>query len=299
MNIIKKILSLANSYIGQNEKNKGDDYFIKLYNSVTSASFAMTVAWCAIFVTAIARLAGVSTRIIPNFASCDIGLAWFKKRGRYYKSRYYGGTYTPVKGDIVFYSSKRSQNDSTHVGYVDSVPGAYLIAIEGNKGDAVAKREIKLSDGYIIGYAHPEYIEDAKEEITTDAGPIRKLQSWLNNSFGFALAVDGKMGDLTKEAMIKAFQILANKLLGAKLAVDGDYGNKSKAYGKKALVKLGKEGLFVILLSGILAAEGLTDREMHEKCDEIMKNEIIAFQGANGLKKDGECGERTWFKIFN
>jgi len=299
MNIIKKILDLAISHIGKNEKNKGDDYFINLYNSVASTSFAMTVAWCAIFVTAIARLAGVSVNIIPNFASCDIGKSWFQKKGRYYKSRYYGGTYTPVPGDIVFYSSKRTQNDSTHVGYVVSVLGSYLKAIEGNKADAVAYREIKLSDGYIIGYAHPEYAEDEAKENESDAGPIRKMQSWLNNSFGFALAVDGKLGELTKEAMVKAWQMLANKLLGAKLAVDGDYGTKSKAYGNKALVKMGKEGPFVTLLSAILAAKGFSDREMHDDCDKTMENEIIAYQGSRGLKKDGACGSNTWDQTFN
>ena len=149
--MIEKIIKKAISFLGVSEPT-GDDQFIKLYNELTGAGFSMSVAWCAIFVTAIARLVGAPTSLIPTFASCDAGVKWFKNKGRYEKAKYYGGTYTPKRGDVIFYSSKHTQADSTHVGYVVSVSGSTIKAIEGNKNDAVGYRNINVSNKYIIGY---------------------------------------------------------------------------------------------------------------------------------------------------
>ena len=149
--MIEKIIKKAISFLGVSEPT-GDDQFIKLYNELTGAGFSMSVAWCAIFVTVIARLVGAPTSLIPTFASCDAGVKWFKNKGRYEKAKHYGGTYTPKRGDVIFYSSKHTQADSTHVGYVVSVSGDTIKAIEGNKNDAVGYRNINVSDKYIIGY---------------------------------------------------------------------------------------------------------------------------------------------------
>lgn len=70
--MIEKIIKKAISFLGVSEPT-GDDQFIKLYNELTGAGFSMSVAWCAIFVTAIARLVGAPTSLIPTFASCDAG----------------------------------------------------------------------------------------------------------------------------------------------------------------------------------------------------------------------------------
>ena len=138
-------------YLGWAEPT-GDDFFINLYNQYTGAGFPLNVAWCAIFVTVIARLCGISTDVVPNFADCDVGVRWFKNHGRWKNSKSQGGNYTPKRNDIVFYSSGHTQSDSTHVGYVVEVSGSTLKAIEGNKSDAVGYRIISLSDPYIIGY---------------------------------------------------------------------------------------------------------------------------------------------------
>ena len=145
------LVNKAKQYLGWAEPT-GDDFFINLYNQLTGAGFPLTVAWCAIFVTVIARLCGISTDIVPNFADCDVGVRWFKNKGRWKNSKSQGGSYTPKRNDIVFYSSGHTQSDSTHVGYVVEVSGSTLKAIEGNKSDAVGYRTISLSDPYIIGY---------------------------------------------------------------------------------------------------------------------------------------------------
>lgn len=153
---VEDLLQKAESYIGVSEP-KGDDYFIAYYNSLAGTHFDYSVAWCAIFVTDIARMVGFTSEVIPTFADCDEGKMWFFNRKRYMRSKAHGGSYIPVPGDVVFYSSRYTQEDSTHVGYVVSCDGKTLKAIEGNHNDMVAYRTIDLSDAYIIGYGRPQY----------------------------------------------------------------------------------------------------------------------------------------------
>lgn len=102
------------------------------------------------------RIANISSRWIygtfSRVSTMTSSRRGFKNKGRYEKAKYYGGTYTPKRGDVIFYSSKHTQADSTHVGYVVSVSGSTIKAIEGNKNDAVGYRNINVSDKYIIGY---------------------------------------------------------------------------------------------------------------------------------------------------
>lgn len=157
------LIHKAESYLGVSEPS-GDDYFIKVYNSITRAGFRMDVAWCAIFVSVVAALIGVPDSIIPTFADCDAGKAWYLKHQRYMRAKAHGGSYLPKPGDVVFYSSRKSQEDSTHVGIVVSCDGTKLRAIEGNKSDAVGYRDISLGDGYIIGYGKvAEYLNGTEE----------------------------------------------------------------------------------------------------------------------------------------
>ena len=46
---------------------------------------------------------------------------------------------------------------SDHIGFVEEVSGGDVTAIEGNKGEMVARRKIPLGWGYIRGYAAPKY----------------------------------------------------------------------------------------------------------------------------------------------
>jgi LysM repeat protein len=114
--------------------------------------------------------AGVAKTIVPYFASCDVGMNWFKNKNQFKKAKAYGGTYTPVAGDIVFFSSKYDQNDSTHVGIVTGVSGSTLKTIEGNTSDAVHERSYDLSNKYILGYGVPAYgVATATTTSTTDS----------------------------------------------------------------------------------------------------------------------------------
>lgn len=156
MNIIEKAINIALGELGTCEPS-GDDKYIKVYNKLTGAGFSMSVAWCAIFVTWVMYTAGVSKNIVPYFASCDAGMNWFKNKGQFKKSKAYGGTYTPKAGDLIFFSSKHDQNDSTHVGLVTSCSAGVVHTVEGNTSDAVHERSYDLGNNYILGYGVPEY----------------------------------------------------------------------------------------------------------------------------------------------
>lgn len=151
-----KIVKVAEGELGVCEPS-GDDKYIKYYNETGGAAFNMAVAWCAIFVTFCKAKAGIAKSIIPHFASCDVGKQWFEKKKQYKLSKAFGGTYTPVKGDIIFFSSKKTQTDSTHVGIVTGVSGSKVNTIEGNTSNKVARRSYALSDKTILGYGVPAY----------------------------------------------------------------------------------------------------------------------------------------------
>lgn len=173
------ILEKAVSYLGVSEPS-GDDLFIRYYNRITGSSFSLSDKWCAIFVSAVARMVGVGTDVVPNFADCDDGTRWFRDKGRYAKSAAYGGDYVPNPGDVVFYSSGKTQSDSTHVGYVVQVSNGQLMAIEGNHHDAVGYRTISLTDAKIIGYGRvAEYLRGTDPKDDGDAAYIRGLYASL------------------------------------------------------------------------------------------------------------------------
>lgn len=218
--MIEKLIQKAASFLGAKEPT-GDDQFIQYYNNITGAGFSMSVAWCAIYVTVVARLAGVATSIIPNFASCTLGMNWFSQRGRYEKAKAYGGTYQPKRGDIIFYSSKRSQSTSSHVGIIVEV-AAKLKVIEGNKSDAVGYRSINPADNYIIGYGR---VADFLTVSNTVTDAAKTIWDFLISKGLNAYAVAGLMGNLYAESALnpKNLQNTSNKKLNM---TDEEYTQK-------------------------------------------------------------------------
>ncbi|MDD2954584.1 MAG: peptidoglycan-binding protein [Parabacteroides sp.] len=311
--MIEKLIKKAISFLGAKEPT-GDDQFIKLYNQIAGTAFALNVAWCAIFVTTVARMVGVATSIIPTFASCDLGKKWFTDRKRYELSRAYGGTYVPKRGDVVFYSGKYKQSDSTHVGYVVSVSGGKLTAIEGNKSDAVGYRTLSLVNSYIIGYGRvADFIESGSTGSTVSSNPlttVAEFQKWLNDNFGeqikacklcgnALLKIDNAYGAKTQAGAVVAFQATANETFGCKLKIDGDFGSKSKAYGNKALVKKGSKGSFVYIVEGVLASLGYYSGEFDGDAGSGVDAGIRAFQSKHGLTVDGKNGANSYYKELN
>jgi len=119
--------------------------------------FGARVEWCAIFVTWCANQLGyTSSGIMPRFASCRLGIAWFRERGMWQPP---GSGYIPSPGDIIFFDWDRD-GAANHVGIVERVDGNRVYTIEGNSGGhpgIVRTKSYSITDNRIFGYATPPY----------------------------------------------------------------------------------------------------------------------------------------------
>lgn len=160
--VAQKIVNYEISQIGVSDYqgNNNVPYNTWYYGrSVNGSGYA----WCMAFQAYCANQFGVLNTAIPKTASCTQAVNWYKNRGQFHYSKYYGGNYTPKAGDLVFYYDK----SICHVGMVISVPvNGYLQTVEGNiqcsdgnwkvqKFTKNAKRTVNHS--YVYGYASPAY----------------------------------------------------------------------------------------------------------------------------------------------
>ena len=151
----ERIIQIAASQIGY--KETGDDW------TKYGAWYGMNGnPWCAMFVSWCAAQAQIPQNIIPKMAYVPYIITWFKSRGRYKPL----GSYTPRKGDIVFFG------DSDHVGLVQGVSGNNVITIEGNtsnngnvsSGEGVYRRIRPMGSGsWIMGFGIPNYQEEDED----------------------------------------------------------------------------------------------------------------------------------------
>ncbi len=92
--------------------------------------------------------------MIPKFAGCVNGVAWFKERGQWNDR-----DYVPNPGDIIFFDWEYDGYTDTadHVGIVEKVEGNLVYTIEGNDNDSVKERYYTIGERDILGYGIPQY----------------------------------------------------------------------------------------------------------------------------------------------
>ncbi len=80
---------------------------------------------------------GLACGTMPAFRSSN------RTNFKFYKSKYYGGDYTPKKGDIIYFWDTSwwgfewdGRNSANHVGIVDYVAGSQVFTVEGNVSGA-------------------------------------------------------------------------------------------------------------------------------------------------------------------
>ena len=138
----KKLISVATTQLG----NSGGQPYWSWYG------FGSRVEWCACFVSWYANECGyIDAGIIPKFASCDVGMTWFKNHDRWQTN-----TYTPREGDIIFFDWD-GDGYANHVGIVEKVENGKVHTIEGNFGDSFKRLEYNSGDSRILGYGLPIY----------------------------------------------------------------------------------------------------------------------------------------------
>lgn len=154
------VLDVMRSWLGFSETNGKFKQIIDLYNSHKPLARGYKVKysdeWCDTCVSAAAIKAG-AVDLIGTECGCEEHVKIFKKLGIWNED----GTVTPEPGWIIVYNwdDDTQPNDgySDHIGYVEEVVDGVITALEGNKGEAVARRRLAVGDGNIRGYAMPRY----------------------------------------------------------------------------------------------------------------------------------------------
>lgn len=169
-----KVVNVMRGWLGYSEANGKFKAIIDLYNTQKPLPVGYKVQytdeWCATTVTAAGMAAGLSD-IILGECSCSRMIKLYQAAGRWQES----DAYRPQPGDIIMYDwQDTGAGDNTgapdHVGIVEKVVGTTITIIEGNKGEAVARRTMAVGGRYIRGYCLPNYaskVESEVEEIVT------------------------------------------------------------------------------------------------------------------------------------
>lgn len=202
--LAKSIIEQAKSWLGCKESDGTHKKIIDVYNNYKPLARGYKVkytdAWCATFVSACAIKCGY-TDIIPTECGCSPMIQLFKDIGSWVEN----DAYVPKSGDIIFYDWQDSGiGDNTgvpdHVGIVEKVSGSTITVIEGNKNNAVERRNIQVNGKFIRGYGVPKYdVETVPKSVLTSANDI----TWeLNHSYFPILEVDNfvKALDAAKQA---------------------------------------------------------------------------------------------------
>ncbi len=142
INYIERIMNIAEEQIGYKEGSNNDTKYGDWYGMPNEPWCAMFVSWCA-------NQSGISTSIIPKYASVSLGMQWFQNNNRFGVK----GEYTPKPGDIIFFKS----SGASHTGLVINCIGDIVYTIEGNTSNMVAKRMYSLDWKTITGYGIPNY----------------------------------------------------------------------------------------------------------------------------------------------
>lgn len=161
--------SLVNTALGEVGRNNNN---LKYGNSSN--------AWCAYFTTWALKNTNISSggtlySYLNQNGSISDGIAsglWPAFQGNrvsglgFYKSKTYGGSYTPKTGDIIWFQWKNgycrtnygkwngSNKCADHVGIITSVSGSTIHTVEGNSGNPgiVKENDYDTSDEVVIAY---------------------------------------------------------------------------------------------------------------------------------------------------
>ncbi len=163
-----KVVDVIRGWLGWSEANGKFRSIIDLYNTQRPLPRGYAVQyddeWCATCVTAAGIQAGLHD-IILGECGCGKMIELYRAAGRWEEN----DAYRPEPGDIIMYDwQDTGKGDNTggadHVGIVEKVVGNTITIIEGNKGEAVARRTLAVNGRYIRGYCLPDYASKAEED---------------------------------------------------------------------------------------------------------------------------------------
>lgn len=205
----QQVVGIATSWLGIKGGSPEHHAIVDIYNShkplARGYALKYTDAWCSGFASAVAIVAGL-TDIIPTEVGCEEQIKLFQAMGRWAED----DAYVPLPGDLIFYDwEDKGQVDNRgyadHVGIVEKVEGNTITVIEGNKGNAVARRSLKVNGRYIRGYGVPDYA--SKATTLPAAGEEDKPQAptpWYAESWAQATELGLVDGTRPEEPVTRA-----------------------------------------------------------------------------------------------
>lgn len=158
------VVTLAQTWIGKNEKDGSFKSIIDIYNSFAGTlprgtKMRYDWEWCAAFWSALAIALGY-TDIMPIEIGCGELINAAKAMNIWQEN----DAYVPKPGDAVLYDwQDKTTKDNTgwpdHVGVVEYVneQSGYFVVIEGNNGSAVKRRTVSINGQFIRGFITPTY----------------------------------------------------------------------------------------------------------------------------------------------
>jgi peptidoglycan hydrolase-like protein with peptidoglycan-binding domain len=231
--------------------------------------------WSAMFVSYCAKQAGILGDIVPKFAYCPFGIAWYKSRGRYYKRN---GGYEPKIGDIVFFYSS-DKGSVSFTGIVVEVSDNYLKIIQGNLCDGVATRLYEKKNTYIDGYG------DNMGRISAIPNIVSKedMNKALMNQYVKLLNVANiEIPEVFNIVLGKEFEVAISSDLKVSFEAKSETIMFSNLIGDAYFtIKNGEMFCDSIKLMEDIAVD-FSEGETEEECINILRELFIAIENGNG-----------------
>ena len=198
---------IARSQVGYRETGNNDTKFNRWLGRIPGYPHdGYGYPWCHAFLSWLLAQTG-NAGAGPRTAGCEVGVAWFRARGRYYS--------TPKVGDFVYYGA----GGGTHVELVIGVSSSSITTIGGNtsgslngayyNGNGVYLKSVSRSSTRIHGYGRPTY--------TAGGGTPSGLES---DMVGLKQGDEGEQVKFLQELLVAC---------GQKITIDGEYGPKTSA----------------------------------------------------------------------
>lgn len=201
---MNKLVEIAETFLGAtpSQKHALIDYYnencISLVKPSRKYKMKYSDEWCAMFTSVVAHLAGDSRHAFPYEVSVYQQCLIAKERGQYLK-----GAGEAAIGDLIVYDWL-GNGGYDHVGFVANVSPDTIKALEGNKGDTVAYRNVNRHSRVIKAI-----IRLGNDQTTTTDKRLESLaKRVLKGELG-----DGDARRVALGADYMAVQAVVNRLL--------------------------------------------------------------------------------------
>ena len=302
----QNMVATFESWLGRKESDGSHKMIIDIYNSHSPLARGYKVkytdSWCATAVSS-AAIENNLTDIIPTECGCGEQIKLYQSMGRWMENDWY----VPNPGDQIFYDwDDNGKGDNTgwpeHTGLVVSVTNGKIKVIEGNKGDAVAYREIDVDGKNIRGYGLPDYASKAKYESQNPVEYTIYIVKQGDTLYGLAEKYLGN-GGRYDEIMTLNGLTSTTIIVGQELKIPGTVAEenpvikvnpypvptRSIKYIKGQPTMVGEDVKWV---QWNLIQEG-HNIELDGRFGPASDSALRAYQKAHNLEVDGSCGPAT------